>query len=147
MPSPICVDASLVVKLVFPEEYADRARALWAEWDRQGVERFAPALWGYEVASVVRKYGYRGLLTPEEEDQALRLLLGLPVQLVDMSALHRHAWALARELGMPVTYDAHYLLLAQALGAEFWTGDRRLYNQVRGRLDYVRWLGELGSAT
>ena len=54
---PVCVDASFAVKLVLPEEHADRARDLWAEWERQKRERFAPALWGYEVASVVRKYG------------------------------------------------------------------------------------------
>ena len=142
MSTPVCVDASFAVKLVLPEEHADRVRALWEEWDRQGVERFAPALWGYEVASVVRKYGHRGLLTSEEEDEALRLLLGLPIHLVDMSALHQNAWALARDLGMPVTYDAHYVLLAQVLGAELWTGDRRLYRQTQPRLDYVRWVGE-----
>ncbi len=142
MPSPVCVDASLAVKLVLPEAYADQVWALWTKWEREGVERFAPTLWGYEVASVVRKYGHRGLLTPEEEHEALRLLLGLSIQLVDMASLHQDAWSLARELGMPVAYDAHYLLLAQILGAELWTGDRRLYNQVRGKLDYVKWIGD-----
>ncbi len=141
MPTPICVDASFVVKLVLPEEHADKVRALWAAWERQGVERYAPALWGYEVASVVRKYGHRGLLTAQEEAEALRLLLELPIHLVDMSALHQNALHLAQDLGMPVTYDAHYLLLAQLLGAELWTGDGRLYHQTQGKLDYIRWVG------
>lgn len=91
MPSSVCIDASLAVKLVLPEEHADRARALWMEWVRQGTECFAPVLWGYEVASVVRKYGHRGSLTPEEKDEALRLLLGSSIQIVDMSTLHRNA--------------------------------------------------------
>ena len=142
MPSPVCVDTSLTVKLALPEPFSDRVRQLWTRWDEQGVERYAPSLWGYEVTSVVRKYGRRGLLTPEEETAALDLLLGLPVQMVDMSGWHRQAWAMARELGLTVTYDAHYLLLAQVLGLTFWTGDRRLYHAVHGKLDFVRWIGE-----
>ncbi len=146
MNSRVCVDASLVVKLALTEPHSAEARALWAEWDRRGVARVAPTLWGYEVASVVRKYGQRGTLTPDEEAEALDLLLNLPVQVVDMWPYHREAWALARDLDMTVAYDAHYLLLAQALSVEFWTGDKRLWNAVRGRFGWVRWIGELGES-
>ncbi len=142
MSLPVCVDASLTVKLVLPEQDSDLARSLWAEWERQGVECIVPSLWGYEVASVVRKHGRRGTLTPQEEADVLNLLLNLPVRVVDMWPRHRDAWQLARDLDMTVTYDAHYLLLAQELGIAFWTGDKRLYNAVRGKLDYVRWIGE-----
>ena len=140
MPLPVCVDASLTVKLVLPEQDSDQARALWIEWERNGVERFVPTLWGYEVASVVRKHGRRGTLAPQDEEAALDLLLNLPVQVVDMWPYHREAWRLARDLGMTVTYDAHYLLLAQALGIEFWTGDKRLYEAVKDRFGWVRWI-------
>ncbi len=143
MNSRVCVDASLTVKLALPEQNSDLARALWAEWERQGVERVAPTLWGYEVASVVRKYGRRGMLTPDEEAEALDLLLNLPVRVVDMWPYHRDAWRLARDLDMTVAYDAHYLVLARELGVEFWTGDRRLYEAVKDRFDWVRWIGEL----
>lgn len=143
MPSPVCVDASLTVKLVLAEPYSAAARTLWERWERQGVERVVPALWGYEVASVVRKYGQRKMLTPDEEEEALRLLLNLPLQVVDMWGRHLEAWRLARDLSMTVAYDAHYLLLAQDLGVEFWTGDKRLWRTVRGRFDWVHWIGEL----
>ena len=95
------------------------------------------------MASVVRKHGRRGTISPQDEEEALDLLLRLPVQVVDMRPYHREAWRLARELGMTVTYDAHYLLLAQALGVEFWTGDKRLYRAVKDRFGWVRWIGEL----
>ena len=140
---PVCVDASLTVKLVLPEQDSDLVRALWAEWERNGVERVVPTLWGYEVASVIRKHGRRGAVSPEEEEAVLDLLLNLPVRVVDMWPYHRDAWRLALDLGMTVTYDAHYLLLAQALGVEFWTGDKRLWNRVRDRFGWVRWIGEL----
>ncbi len=141
MPSAVCVDASLAAKLALPEEYADKARALWEEWERRGVERLVPTLWGYEIAAVVRKYGHRQWLTPEEEEETLRLLLNLPVRVVDMWPWHHKAGALARELGLSTSYDAHYLLLSRELGVAFWTGDRRLYNTVRKQVDFVRWIG------
>ena len=143
MPLPVCVDASLTVKLVLTEPYSEEARALWAEWERNRVERLVPTLWGYEVASVIRKHGRRGTLSPQDEEAALGLLLGLPVQVVDMWPYHRDAWRLARDLDMTVAYDAHYLLLAMELGVEFWTGDKRLWNRVRERFGWVRWIGEL----
>ena len=79
MPLPVCVDASLTVKLVLVEPYSEEARSLWAEWERQGVERVVPTLWGYEVASVIRKHGQRGTVSPEDEEAALGLLLNLPL--------------------------------------------------------------------
>ena len=33
--------------------------------------------------------------------------------------------------------DAHYLALAQRLGAEFWTADRRLVQAVQATLPWV----------
>ena len=140
---PVCVDASLMVKLALPEQDSGLVRNLWAEWERRAVPRLVPTLWGYEVASVIRKHGQRGTLSPQHEGEALDYLLSLPVQVVDMWGRHRDAWRLARDLGLTATYDAHYLLLARELGVEFWTGDRRLYNSVKGTLRWVRWIGEL----
>jgi predicted nucleic acid-binding protein len=38
----------------------------------------------------------------------------------------RSAFAWAARLGQAQAYDGFYLALAQELGAELWTGDRRL---------------------
>lgn len=108
------------------------------------MERVVPSLWGYEVAPVVCKREQRDDLTPQDEAEALYLLLNLPVVVVDMWPYHRDAWRLACDPGMTVPYDAHYLLLAQALGVEFWTGDKRLYKAVRERFGWVHWIGEKG---
>lgn len=39
---------------------------------------------------------------------------------------------------MNATYDAHYLALADQLGAEFWTTDRKLVRAVQPSLPWVR---------
>jgi predicted nucleic acid-binding protein len=44
---------------------------------------------------------------------------------------------MARELELPATYDAHYLALAQQLGAVFWTADQRLIRMVDNKLDFL----------
>ena len=54
------------------------------------------------------------------------------------ASLHVEAVLLARRLGLKAAYDAHYLAWAERTGAEFWTADRRLVNQVAPSLPWVR---------
>ena len=54
----------------------------------------------------------------------------------------RQALALADALGVPATYDAHYLALAEHLGCELWTDDQRLIRIVATSLPFVRWIGD-----
>jgi len=49
---------------------------------------------------------------------------------------------LATHFNRPTAYDAHYLALAEMLGCEFWTADRRLYNAVKEELPWVKWLSD-----
>jgi len=44
---------------------------------------------------------------------------------------------IARKYGLKASYDAYYLALAEQLGAEFWTADRRLSRAVQSHLDWV----------
>jgi predicted nucleic acid-binding protein len=41
--------------------------------------------------------------------------------------------------------DAHYLALAEQQNCEYWTADTRLWNTVRGKLSWIRWLGDYHS--
>ncbi len=66
----------------------------------------------------------------------------LGVRLLYPDGLHKRAWELAKQFNRPQTYDSHYLALAEIIGLEFWTGDERLYNTVKHRLSWVKWLGD-----
>jgi predicted nucleic acid-binding protein len=55
--------------------------------------------------------------------------------------LHWRAMDLAERFSLPAVYDAHYLALAERLGGEFWTADRRLVEAVQGALPWVRLVG------
>lgn len=141
MKSLVCVDAGLALVQVLREPYSALADALWADWNRQGIKVIAPALWGYEVTSVIRKNTFRKLLAVEDEQRALHAVHRLPVDLWQPPGLHQHAWGLACRFNRPAAYDAHYLALAEMVGCPFWTGDERLYNAVHSELPWVYWLG------
>ena len=141
MKSLVCVDANITIKLIIQEPDSWIAQSLWEAWTHQAWLVVAPALWSYEVTSVIRKNAYRGLLLPDEETEAFASVQLLGVELLTVEGLHQRAWELARHFNRPTAYDAHYLALAELLQCPFWTADERLFNAVRHELGWVRWLG------
>jgi predicted nucleic acid-binding protein len=132
----LCVDASLVVRLV--SDPADEAvHQLWLEWDAERRHLHAPTLLYYEVANALHRYSTLGYLSPEAVRLAFRAAVALPLQLHGDADLHWRALELAAELSLPAAYDAHYLALAESLGATFWTADARLAHTVQPSLPWV----------
>lgn len=141
MPSIVCADAGLALKLVFPEADSARARALWDEWRLNQTTVVAPILWGYEVTLVVRNRVHRRLFPAADEEITIETLHQLPVHLLYPAMLHRHAAQFARRFNRSAAYDAHYLALAEMLNCPFWTADERLFNAVHNDLSWCQWLG------
>ena len=139
----VCVDASLVVKLVVEEPHSLQVRALWRTWQYEGSVATAPPLLRYELASVLRKHVARGLRTTAESRQALERALAFDIRYQEPPNFHLQAFDLADRLGRSAAYDAHYLALAEYLACEFWTADERLVNAVQDMLPWVKWLGQL----
>ena len=133
--SLICIDASLVVRLVL-DTADDRLLTQWQEWFEAGKQITAPGLLLYEVTNALYQYQKQKLLTPEVVEQALTAALSLPIRLHHDSGYHLTAVRLAKRYALPATYDAHYLALADHLSAEFWSADRRLANKVQTQLDW-----------
>lgn len=139
--SPVCLDASFLLRLLLDEEAASQADALWEAWHQEGRRLVAPTLLYYEVASALHRYAAHGDLSPDEVETLLDLALRIDVELVGDAGLHRRALQLARTFSLPAACDAHYLALAERLGAEFWTADARLAQVVQDRLPWVHRLG------
>lgn len=140
--SPLCVDANLVIRLVAdPEDEA--VQQLWEQWDTDHRQIGAPTLLYYEVGNALYRYQRAGMMSSSAVELALEAALALPVRLYGHGdgqhplELHRRALGLAQRLSLPAAYDAHYLALADWLGAEFWTADRRLVRAVGGELGWV----------
>jgi len=144
----VCVDASLAVKVVVPEPDSDKADALFEEWANEGTLLIAPAFFVVETDSIVRqKVALRKELTPEQAEAAFVKLQALPIQQIAVPGQRQRAWEIATDLGLPTVYDATYLALAELRGCEFWTADERLFNRVKDRLPFVKWLGNYAPRT
>ena len=134
--SPICLDASLVVRLVVDVQ-DDRIQEQWAQWAQQNRQLVAPALLWYEVTNALYQYQKHGILDGESVQLAQETALSLPVQILGDAGLHQRALQLTQEFALPAAYDAHYLALAERYGAEFWTSDQRLVTAVSPPLSWV----------
>lgn len=139
----VCVDASLVVKVVVPEPDSDRADALFHEWTSHGTRLIAPAFFEVETDSILRqKAMLRQELTSEHAEIAWTKLRELPIQQLSIEGQRQRAWEIATDFGLATVYDATYLALAELRACEFWTADERLVNQVKNTLSFVKWLGD-----
>lgn len=142
MSKSVVVDTSLAVKWVIDEIYAAEAIALYHEWIRKNIQILAPALLPIEAASVVYKRVRRGILTIEDAHQALIALLLTDLVFHQNPALSVQALEVADHYNLPSTYDGHYIALAEHYACECWTADERLWNAVKGRIPWVRWIGD-----
>jgi predicted nucleic acid-binding protein len=135
--SPVCVDANLVIRLV-ADPGDERVRSSWERWDAENRRIAAPTLLFYEVSNALYRYQRAGMMSGAAVRLALKAALSLPLRLHGEPELHTRALDLAERLSLPAAYGAHYLALADWLGAEFWTADRRLARAVQDTLPWVR---------
>jgi predicted nucleic acid-binding protein len=133
----LCVDANLVIRLV-ADPRDESVRRLWEQWDAEKRQLAAPTLLYYEVSNGLYRYQVQGFLSASAMRLALQAALSLPLHLYGDVELHWRALDLAARFSLPTIYDAHYLALAERLGGEFWTADRRLFQAVQMGLEWVR---------
>jgi len=138
----VCVDASLVIAWLLPEELSEEAFALKKRWASGGVELVAPVMLTSEVPSVLRQAVYRERILGGEGDEAFASFVEMPIRIVQPENLLPRAWEIGKSVNAPRLYDAFYVALADIAGCELWTADRRLANLVHTRFPQVRWLGE-----
>lgn len=141
--STVCVDASFVLRMFLGPDDVEA----WEWWEAslaEGSALGAPTLLGYEVANALHRYRRAGYLSAVTTEIILEAALALPIVLESDASLHIAALRLAGALGLSATYDAHYLALAERLGAELWTADAELVRRLEGRGPQVRLLGKAG---
>lgn len=139
----ICLDSSVVVKLIIDEEQSDLARALYDSLVREQTPIVAPPLLPIEMTNVLRKRTRReNAISLSDALSLFEVFLALPIAIRNPPGIHQQALLLADAFNLPATYDAHYLALADFMDCEFWTADRRLWQQVERGLPFVRWIGD-----
>jgi predicted nucleic acid-binding protein len=144
MRNVVVVDASIAIKWVLEEPDSDRADTLLAEWINKGKLILAPDLLAYEITNVLYRKVRKGEITLERAKEALTeiSLTEIEFDFASDFALSTRAIELANHFSLPATYDSHYLALAEREGCELWTADLRMWNSVKGKLDWLRRLGD-----
>jgi len=133
----LCVDANLVVRF-FTDPSDIRVQRLWRSWRDDGRTFVAPLLFRYEVTNALYRFGRADKENPIDMTPTLHDVFALPFELYQDQAFHATAMKLAGRFNLSAAYDAHYLALADYLGVEFWTADKKLANPVRHALPWVR---------
>lgn len=148
---PVGVDAGVAVKwVVTVEAFSANAQALLRDCIRTSRLIVGPPHVHGEVANALhqrtRSRGPDRRLLDEEAATALQAYLALPVTSLAPTGLLEAAFTLAREHSLPSIYDGLYVVLAQLLGIELWTADRRLLNALGPSAPWVRFIGDYRSA-
>ena len=134
------VDAGVVLALLLPLPFSDRAAAEVRSLCEAREELFAPALLEYEVCSAIRRAVARKIIDDSEAGQALDRIQALRIRpITPASSLHARALSWATRLGHTKAYDAHYLALAEEMKCPLLTADLRLVRAARALgADWVR---------
>ena len=137
-----CLDASILVRFLVSGDPGSPIANSVESWLEAGYSLIAPTLIFYEIGNALHQHVRHQMLTSHEADTAFQLALNFNLVTMMDTDLHKRAVQMAQMLQLPATYDAHYLALAERMGAEFWTLDGKLVNKVKSKLSWVHlWRG------
>ena len=141
-PRYVVVEASVAVKWLVLEHSSDRALALLGDC-LQGDQTLGgpPHLLGECTSAIFQRY--RSVDPTKHMDRAatelaLAQLLAYPIEIISPPGLYEPALDFAVTHRLSAVYDALYIVLAQMLGAELWTADRRLLTALASAAPWVR---------
>ncbi len=136
------IDASLVIKALILN--ADQAQCLFILNKLKKSKLLVPALWFYEVTSVLAKIVHLKQISKDESKRILNQSMLLDVEVIAPDEIQNSlALEWAFRLNRASAYDCFYLAIADSLGVPFWTADKRLYNSLKDvKPNWCHWIYE-----
>lgn len=136
------IDSSVALKWYLPgEDNADDADRLAVDFFNGRAELFVPTLFDYEIINVIKVAVARNRISDLEAQSAIARFQALKIHRRSFFPLQNRTFRLAVSYQRSV-YDAAYLALAETLGLDFYTGDKRLFNAVNSIFPWVKWIGD-----
>ncbi len=126
----VCVDASVAVKWVIPEDHSASALQLLDEAIEAGVQMVAPPHIIAEVTNAIFKRLRSGELDRDGALLRAASFAGIPLQLVHPQGLMEWAIGLSDDFSWDTPYDAMYLAVGELLDCRVWTADRLFYRDA-----------------
>ena len=138
----LVIDASVVLKwFLRDEKYGDSAMSLLERFVRGEIELAAPSLLVYEVINGLVVAQRKGRIDEEKVLASISGFINLGIQFVDVAGLEARVQHFCRAYDRSA-YDASYLAVAEQESLALVTGDERLYNSIKGKATWVKWVGE-----
>ncbi len=143
MSSSICLDSSVLIKILTWEEDSEQATELFKSILEKRQTILLPDFACVEIGSVLRKKVYQKNIQPEEAEALWDSFLNLNMlKYIKSAKLMEIAWLISIEDNLPVLYDAAYLAVAVSNSNEenicqFWTADQKLLNTVSVNKKYL----------
>lgn len=131
-----CLDTSVLVKALVPEEGSDEATALLRNAIASGCRLIAPAFAWAEVGTTLKKKTRAGLITESEADTAWKRFMSLAIEYLHDPGIPEATWRISSKFGLPTLYDASFLAVCERVAeesrvaVEFWTADQELVNSL-----------------
>jgi len=124
----VVVDAGVVVALIVADERQDAVRAHLEDWLEAEEALHAPAVLPYEIANVLARLVFDGVLEISEVDDVWKDLvaLGLLLHPFDLTEDGQEVAAVTAQLRRRHATDSTYVCLARRLGTVLWTLDGAL---------------------
>jgi predicted nucleic acid-binding protein len=114
----LIVDASAILYAASSQEAWDRLLTV--------DDLSAPPIFWSEAVSVLHEARWRGAVSRELTESALKRVLAAPISRQVPQQLYSEAWSIADQLGWAKTYDAEYVALARINDCSLLTADARL---------------------
>lgn len=124
----VVVDAGVVVALIVADERQDAVRAHLEGWLEAEEALHAPAVLPYEIANVLARLVFDGVLEISEVADVWKDLvaLGLLLHPFDLTEDGQEVAAVTAQLRRRDATDSTYVCLARRLGTVLWTLDGAL---------------------
>lgn len=137
------VDASVAFKWQFnEEECSNQAIALRDNfYFKRVIYLIAPQLFIYEITNGIVMATRRQRIPANMALQAVNNILSFNIEFRAVEPSSILSLALKHNL---TAYDAAYLALAEKENCDLWTGDKALYQTMKGKTPRVRWIGDYG---
>ena len=112
-----------MLNVLLPGPQSGDASSIWEETVEQGQELICPPLLFAEVTSMLRVFTFDGRIKHGEAGETLRLLMEIPIRIVNSERIYLRALDMASHLEVKRAYDVQYIAAAELEGAVLVTAD------------------------
>lgn len=142
MVTKIVSDASLVVKWFLEDETeVEWARKVQEDFIEEKIELWAPDIINFETANAFNVAVIRKRISKRVAREFLTDFLQFKIFTFETNKIIIPTLNLALDFKLSV-YDASYIALAELKNCNFYTEDKRLVNKLKGKVPFVKWLGD-----